>query len=174
MGEIKPVQKVKLIIGEIYSNENSMSSAELNLVELFGKIDARTTQIPFDFSDYYVPEMGSALFRKWISFKNLIDPEELSDIKNKTNKIEDSFAINGKRIINLDPGYISAPNLVLASTKNFSHRIYLSSGIYAEITLIYKNRNFEFLPWTYPDYKSETALEFFKKIRSDYLKKAPA
>lgn len=169
MGEIKPAQPVKLIVGEIFNNEALAKYAENELIRHFGDIEFISEVIPFDFTEYYLPEMGSCLLRRWVSFERLIQPNYLAEAKNLTNEIEAGLAHDKKRVVNLDPGYIAAPNLVLASTKNFSHRIYLSRGIYAELTLIYRNGNFDSLPWTYPDYKLPEAMSFFKKVRDKYL-----
>jgi len=174
MGKIKLPEKVKLICGIIF-NKNFFSmqeyplEPEIKLQELFGKIDLRSKIIKFDFTNYYNNEMGEYLMRYWISFEKLLLPEEIVFIKNKTNEIEIEFSVNNKRKINIDPGYISDAQLVLASTKNYSHRIYLNNGIYAEVTLIYKNSKFEILPWTYPDYKIKISHEFFKQVREKYF-----
>ena len=94
----------------------------------------------FDFSSYYNPEMGQNLKRLWISFEKLFFSSELASIKVFTNSLEDSFAVNCKRQINIDPGYITPANVVLATTKDYSHRIYLDKGIYGEVTTIYKKK----------------------------------
>ncbi|MFN3966517.1 MAG: DUF4416 family protein [Endomicrobiia bacterium] len=171
MGSIKPVQPVKLIIGEIFSDEKVLIDAENELIKNFSEIEFISETIPFDFTDYYEEEMGKNLKRRWISFKKTISPEELSEIKIKTNQIENSLAdaISKKRKINLDPGYITCSNLILASTKNYSHRIYLSKGIFSEVTLIYQQGTFHPLQWTYPDYKIEIAIDFFKKVRKSLI-----
>jgi len=169
MGEIKIAHPVKLIIGEIFHNEELASLAERELVKTLGDIDLASKTVPFDLTDYYSGEMGNNLSRRWVSFDRLIQPNSLAEIKNLTNKIEAHIAGGNKRVVNIDPGYIAAPNLVLASTKNFAHRIYLSKGIYAELALIYRNNGFDSLPWTYPDYKLNDALDFFKRVRDIYL-----
>lgn len=170
MGEIKTAAPVKLIAGEIFDSEETLKSAEKELSRMYGLIDLNSEVIPFDFTDYYNNEMGGRLSRKWVSFEKLISPEQLPDIKCRTNEFENKLSKAGKRRVNIDPGYISAPSLILASTKNYSHRIYLQKGIYAEVTLVYQNGAFNFLPWTYPDYKYAAAVDFFKKAREKYLK----
>src|SRR5271157_1080432 len=165
MGKIQKPLKVKLFAGLIANSGNKITEAEKLLIKNFGTIDLESPVIPFTFTDYYSAEMGRNLFRKWISFEKQADPEELSKIKVKTNSLEDKFSKLGLRSVNIDPGYVTLSKVVLASTKDFSHRIYLSKGIYAEITLIYKQKEFVSLPWTYPDYTSATALTFFSGIR---------
>jgi len=109
-----------------------------------------------------------------LCFKKLIDPEEIPSIKIWTNKLEDEFKKDGKfnviRPINLDPGYLTQSKLILASTKDYYHRIHLQGGIYAEVTLFYQNGKFENLPWTYPDYQTEKYKNFFLKARELYAK----
>ncbi len=175
MGYIKPVQPVKLIIGEIFSEEEVLEEVEKELIKNFGEIEFISEAIPFDFTDYYEEEMGKNLKRRWLSFKNTINPEKLPEIKIKTNQIEEKFVNISidtglkRRKVNLDPGYVTCSSLVLASTKNYSHRIYLSKGIYSELTLIYKHGKFHHLEWTYPDYKKNIAIDFFKKVRDSLL-----
>ena len=172
MGKILKPLKVKLFAGLIANSGSIISAAEKLLAKEFGAIDLESPVIPFAFTDYYSEEMGQNLLRKWVSFEKLSQPEDLSRIKVKTNSIEDKFSSGNKRAVNIDPGYVSLSKVVLASTKDFSHRIYLSKGIYAEITLIYKQKEFISLPWTYPDYKSETALKFLSGIRGILHEKA--
>jgi hypothetical protein len=114
--------------------------------------------------------MGSGLSRAFISFKDLISPKDLSRVKVITNRIEEKLSLKGKRLVNIDPGYLDAARLVLASTKDYAHRIYLDKGIFAETTLIFKGHSFKNLEWTYPDYKSEKYLEIFNSIREIFLR----
>lgn len=135
------------------------------LVRKFGPVHLESKVVPFDFTDYYTPEMGGGLQRKFVAFQRSIFPNRISEIKVFTNSLERKYCKEGKRRINLDPGYLTPAKVVLASTKNFSHRIYLGRGIYAEITFIYHKDRFEPLPWTYPDYCTEVYLEFFQTLR---------
>ena len=112
--------------------------------------------------------MGAHLVRRMLAFKNLIRQNELPAIKLSTNRLEKEYSENGKRRVNLDPGYLLLERLVLASGKNFSHRIYLGEGIYADLTLIYQHGAFEKLPWTYPDYADQPMLAFLQQVRSKY------
>ncbi|MDR3275537.1 MAG: DUF4416 family protein [Endomicrobium sp.] len=170
MGIAGVQKKVKLFCGIIFSEEEIKQKSFMILEEKFGRIDLISNIIPFDFSDYYSLEMGCNLKRLWISFVKLIFAVDIAGIKVFTNFIESNFAINAKRRINIDPGYITPANVVLATTKNFSHRIYLADGIYGEVTTIYKKNNFIKLPWSYPDYLSKTATKFLLKSRIDLLK----
>jgi hypothetical protein len=167
MDKIGDGRKVKLFCGIISADAVIEQKALAMLKEKFGEIDLISEVMPFDYSAYYNEEMGSGLKRFWISFKDLIFTGELADIKVWTYSVEVGFMVDGKRQINIDPGFISQANVILASTKDFSHRIYLSKGIYAEVTTIYSSKSgFVKLPWSYPDYMSETAKNFLMKARA--------
>lgn len=169
MTEIRPVVPVKLFCGMIAVNEEIILRAKEEMRKLFGGIDLESDLIPFDFTDYYREEMGEGLLRKFVSFSDLIDPGRLADIKIQTNKLERTLAIESKgrsrRRVNLDPGYVSADKLVLATTKNFSHRIYLRDGIYAEVTLNFKKSGCVYFDWTYPGFRSGKYTPFFLEVR---------
>ncbi|MBI5894108.1 MAG: DUF4416 family protein [Deltaproteobacteria bacterium] len=138
----KPAQ-VKLIASIIAGDKNIIKPVLSNLQERFGNIDFISEKMEFNHTKYYNDEIGENLFRKMVSFNNLIYPSDLAAIKIFTNSIEYQYADNGKRKVNIDPGYIAMEKFVLASCKNFSHRIYLSEGVYADLTLIYKSNNFQ-------------------------------
>jgi hypothetical protein len=162
-------KKVKLFCGIIFSDEHIKQDSFHALENKFGKIDFISDTMPFDFSSYYNPEMGQNLKRLWISFENLIFSSALASIKVFTNSLEDSFAVNCKRQINIDPGYITPANVVLATTKDYSHRIYLDNGIYGEVTTIYKKNGYIKLPWSYPDYLSDIATKFLLEARQTLI-----
>ncbi|MBD3182750.1 DUF4416 family protein [Candidatus Poribacteria bacterium] len=172
MGEIKKHPPVKFITGMISVDKSLFELLQEILSHKFGGIDFQSEVIKFDFTDYYYEEMGSELLRKFISFERLIMPEELVEIKHYTNDIEKGYLQpdSERRRINLDPGYVSAAKLILASTKDHIHRIYLNNGIYAETTLRRENKSFRPWQWTYPDYRSEKYIEIFNKIRRIYMK----
>lgn len=169
MGAIGTANRVKFFCGIISADDEITKKAFERLEEKFGKIDIRSEVVAFDFTSYYNPEMGEYLKRFWVSFGGLIFADELADIKVFTNALEDSFAVEGKRRINIDPGYMNPANVILASTKDFSHRIYLSKGIYGEVTLIYKKEDFIKLPWSYPDYTSPAAKKFLLEARAKLM-----
>ena len=169
MGEIKEPLPVKLVVAMLSAKSDSFGQAESHLAQLYGPIDYASVTVPFDHTDYYEPEFGDGLQRKFISFRDLIDPGLLAQIKVQTNAVEQGLLDDGRRRINLDPGYVSLGNFVLATTKNRSHRIYIGSGIYAEVTLRYENKCYR--PWdcTYPDYRQATHLRVLEEIRARYL-----
>ncbi|WP_333653625.1 DUF4416 family protein [Dissulfurispira sp.] len=158
-------EKALLFIGTLFSNEDYYIEARQSLERIFGEIVMETPVIRWEFSDYYKDELGEPVYRRFIFFKNLMEQENLSTIKLTTNEIEKNLSSDGKRNINLDPGYLTPAKIVLASTKDYSHRIYLKDGIYAEVTLIFKKG--QFIPHinTYKDYQDEKYLRIFMMAR---------
>lgn len=170
MAKIKDPQNVLPFAGLIFVQEFDTDAALKELQKDFGDSVVKSDIIPFTHTDYYTKEMGTHLQRQWFLFAHLLRPDMLVELKHKTNDIEKNFLNDkGGRQINIDPGLVSLSNIILASTKNYSHRIYLGNGIYGEVTLIYKNKTFNPLAWTYPDYREGIATEFFTKAR-DMLK----
>ena len=170
MGRINKHQPVKLVIGFIFREESTLDKTKNILRKGFGKIDYESQALAFTHTDYYETEFGKNLKRKFISFQNLIQPQNLTKIKITTNAIEKKLSRNGLRLINIDPGYLDTAKLILASIKDYKHRIYLDKGIYAEITLFYQNKSFTSWEWTYPDYKSYDYIRIFNQIREIYAK----
>ena len=169
MGKISPLKKVKLIVGLISGDEALLDKIGVRLEKaLKNKIDFKSDIIDFTYTDYYDKEMGGRLKRRFLSFKRLVRLEKIAKAKLATNDIEKSFCVDGKRAINIDPGYVDMAKLVLLSTKDYSHRIHIGNGIFAEVTLHYKDKRFNFWPWTYPDYKSEEYAHIFGIIRDMY------
>lgn len=169
MGKLKPPQSVMLFTGILYSDEAYFSKTKDILLDQFGPSLIETSPFNWNYSDYYKEELGQPITRTFIFFRDMISPEEIVDIKLKTNDIEASLSIDGKRKVNLDPGYLTLSNVVLVTTKNYSHRIYLGKGIYGEVTLIYKDKTFAPYVFTYPDYQEKRCIEMFLKAR-EFLK----
>jgi hypothetical protein len=159
---------VKFICGFIFSKEDIYVQTKKNMEKKFGRIDFESNVLKFDFTDYYQKEMGSPLFRKFISFERLIDPQEIIKIKLFCIKLEKKFSVEEKRKINIDPGYLNEAKLVLATTKDYFHRIYLGRGIFAEVTLYYRKNNFYEFTTTYPDYRTSQYKSIFVTIREIY------
>lgn len=156
-----------------------MSRAIRLLSEYAGATDEVSDVWPFDSTDYYELEMGENLKRRFVSFEQLINPDGLADTKILTNDLERRIAYDcglpeTQRLVNLDPGYVTLSKLVLATTKDFSHRVYLRDGIYAESTLHYEGEKWIAWPWTYPDYADERYHGFFDRVRGRYRAKLNA
>jgi len=171
MAEIRTPLPVKLFIGVLTSVPEVVPQTEERLVSLFGPVDARSESFPFDQTSYYDEEMGRPIRRCFFSFSELIQASAISEIKVKTNDLESAFASEFPslaRPVNLDPGYVEQSKVVLASTKNFYHRILVSGGIYAEVTLHFKGGQWHSFPWTFPDFKTDRYHEFFTSVRNTY------
>ncbi len=166
MGVPHLVEEPIVFIGALFSDETVFDQVLPLLQDKFGKILFQSDIQPWEYSDHYNKELGSRIFRNFIFFDEIIDPSTLSDIKLLTNDIEAIYSQDGKRRVNLDPGYITLAKVVLASTKNYSHRIYLGKGIYAELALFFKDRQFIAMPYTYYDYKDQSYLVMFMNVRN--------
>lgn len=161
--------KAKLIIAVIINGKETFDDLLERLSVKFGDVECLSPWYNFDFTDYYVPEMGRPLFRRFIVFKQTIAQETLPDIKLWTNELENSFLnTSSKRHVNLDPGYLTLERFILATGKNFTHRVYLRNGIFADLTLLYTKGAFQTLPWTFPDYATETIRNFLAEVRKAY------
>jgi len=159
---------VKLISSIFSPQAQLVETAIAKLEEMFGPTDWRSPQVLFDRTRYYEKEMGWPLHRRFVSFRDLIKPEALVEVKLKTNDLEQSFVRGEKRGANIDPGYLCLERLVLATGKNYTHRIYLAKGIYADLTLVFHRGSFRPLAWTYPDYAQEDVIARFNEIRARY------
>lgn len=159
-----------LIVALMYKDEKLLKSVVSDLEHLYGVVDATSPCYSFsDISPYYDPEMGTGIKKVICSFKNTVNRDELSTIKLKCVDIEEKHSVNGARQINLDPGILSLENFILATGKNFSHRIYLGKGVFAEVTLMFGKKNqIKELPWTYRDYLFEPARTFLLETREKY------
>lgn len=172
MTEPKPFPPVKLICGIIASKDSCFKRAEERLVELCGPLDLSSPLFEFVFTDYYEKEMGRNLKRRFLSFSRLISPEELSKIKIQTNALEQEIREEmkaGQRVVNLDPGFLTSAALIMATAKDFSHRIPLQDGIYAHLEFLFGKKEVRRLSWTYPDYETEGYQKFFLEVRQIYL-----
>lgn len=169
MSKPEPAKKVKLISSLFSADADLIMKVVKRIENYFGSVDWVSEEIAFDRTKYYAKELGWPLYRRFISFEKLICPESLVEAKLKTNSVESEYLSGEKRKINIDPGYISLERLVLATGKNYTHRIYLERGIYADLTLIFNAGAFKPLPWTYPDYKEQKVLDWFNTLRDSYL-----
>ena len=165
-GEPKPA---KLVTSLFMQDRALLQEVAGRLCDAWGSVDMVSPWLPFDQTDYYNAEMGSPLFRRFIGFSELIEQERLADVKLFTNELEGSFSREGKRLVNIDPGYLLPERFVLATGKNFTHRIYLMRGIYADLTLVYHKGRFRTLNWTYPDYADGATISFLLSVRDRYM-----
>jgi hypothetical protein len=172
VAEAKPFSPVKLICGIIASDELIFKKAEEHLVHLYSSIDGASSLMNFDFTEYYEKQMGKNLKRKFLSFTQLRSPEKLSEIKLQTNKLEEDIKEElreSHRVVNIDPGYLTPSALIMATVKDFAHRIPLRQGIYAHLELLFSKKEVHPLSWTYPDYQTKEYQDFFREVRKIYL-----
>jgi len=165
MSQPREPYPAKLIIRFLFSDPGAQRQALNALVSDFGPMDFLSISGAFTYTAYYDDEMGRAIRRQTASFMNLVAPESLPDIKLRTNEIETSLLGDGKRRVNIDPGLLSQERFVLATGKNFTHRVYLRAGIHADLTLVYQKGAYSPLPWTYPDYREPEFLHYLKVLR---------
>jgi hypothetical protein len=173
MWELQNPKPVKLIIGILAADETSLAAAVKAISKSFGVIDLASDVWPFTQTDYYKDELGPNALRQFVSIENLIDPGKLAQIKHDTNSLEqqlaDSLKLSLPRPVNLDPGFIEPSKLILASTKNFSHRIYIGNKMFAEVTLMYEKGSWRHFEYTFPDYRQSCYQDFLSKVRTRLL-----
>jgi hypothetical protein len=170
MWKLSKPKPVKLIIGILAANQDCLKAAVEAINAKLGKIDFQSDVWPFTQTDYYKDQTGENILRQFVSIEKLIDPGKLAKIKLKTNRLEQKLAaelnIGLCRPVNLDPGVIEPSKLVLATTKNYSHRIYIGKKMYAEVTLIFDKGLWKPFDYTYPDYRQQCYFDFFEKVRT--------
>nr|WP_320191659.1 DUF4416 family protein [uncultured Desulfobacter sp.] len=159
----------KLVMSVFMKDKSVLASVFSRLEAVGGPVDMISPWLDFDFTDYYYKEMGEPLFRRLIAFKPLMEQETLASIKLDTNKIESDCLDENNRTINIDPGYLLSSRFILATGKEYSHRIYIGQRIYADLTLMYTKKGFKTLEWTYPDYASPAVFKFLGQVRQKYL-----
>lgn len=159
---------VWLFFGLLVREAPLFDTVIVRLEKDFAPVAVRSAVLPFDQSAYYEPEMGPGLLRQWVAMRDPMRIVELPDFKIHTNRLEKYWADeSGARRVNIDPGYVTDAKVVLATTKDHMHRLYVDSGIYEEVTLHYKRgEGYAPWPWTYPDYQTDAAREFFTKVRA--------
>ncbi|RME78163.1 MAG: DUF4416 family protein [Planctomycetota bacterium] len=171
----KPVP-AKLVIAQFSSSWEVLLEAKEKLANTFGPIDLESFPYSFIETDHYALTMGENLIKQFLTFQNLVEQEELKKIKNLTNKWEEEAKhwastknLKVSRPLNLDPGLITGAKFILATMKDFSHRLYLGDHVYGEVTLMFQKGRFQIQPWTYPDYQKKETLHFLELARAIYM-----
>jgi len=168
VGSVSVALPVKLITGIIFCDVSDFKAIRKHLQKKFGAIDHETEEMDFSGTSYYEKEFGVGLKKKIFSFKRLFKLQASYKIKLFTNDLEKQFTRNRTRLVNIDPGYVTLAKLVLLTTKNHSHRIYLDHGIYASLDLRFQKNSFFPVEWTYPDYRQRAYIDFFNTVRKTY------
>jgi len=166
---LKEPQKVKFFLNIIYKDNNAFNIAEEMIKKYISEIDYFSDTFPFDKTDYYAQEMGKPLSRRFAVLTGLKNREDIIPVKISSISIESKTAESGKRRVNIDPGYLTLENVILTTGKNYTHRIYLGKGVFADLTLIFQKSSYRPLNWTYPDYASSEIITFFNSLRTKYL-----
>jgi hypothetical protein len=173
MWKLKEPRPVKFIIAILAADRQSLFAAVEAIENKFDTIDLVSDIWPFTQTSYYKDQTGPNILRQFVAMEKLIHPGRLAKIKHKTNKMEQKLAarlgVPLPRPVNLDPGFIGSSKLVLATTKNYSHRIYIGKKMYAEVTLIFDKGYWRPLPYTYPDYRQQCYFDFFEQVRNQLL-----
>lgn len=165
----QPPAPAKAVVSLVMRDRRLLEPVAKGLARILGDIDVVSSWQPFDYTDYYRAEMGAPLFRRVLTFKDLVPQDGLAGIKLATNTLEASFASEGRRRVNIDPGHLLRERFVLASGKNFTHRICIGGGVFADLTLVYTRGAFRPLEWTYPDYADDPMLAFLTQVRKKYI-----
>jgi len=169
MGVISEPTLVLPLLAAFSRHDDALSWARGKSSDAWGPIAAESSAFEFAETDYYEPTMGAGLKKIFWVYERLIDPGRLITMKRKTNDWEAGYtgvsAHQEPRPLNLDPGYLTLGKLVLASTKDHAHRLYLGEGIYAEVTLQYRHHQWQSSDWTFPDYQRADYQQFFDVAR---------
>lgn len=169
MGKAILPAQAKIIAGFIFSDYRTFNKAVSHLSKKLGPVDTESDSFQFNHTDYYCAEMGQGLIRRFVAFKRLRGLDNIYMLKLITNNLEMRLSPSVNRSINIDPGYLTASSVILLTTKNYTHRIYLKNGIFAETTLFFKNGSYQPWEWTFPDFKTEEYIKFFNTTRASYL-----
>lgn len=161
-------EPARLVVSVLTPNKLAADTARHDMSAELGPLDEEIGPLAFDFTRYYEREMGPGILRWLWIFANLVDRGDLARIKLLTNRIESSYSIDGKRKFNFDPGLLTLENFVLATGKNRAERIYLGQGIFADLTLVFREGTYHPLPWTYPDYADARLIDLLNKVREVY------
>jgi len=157
----------RLVLSVIYREERRIEEVLPRVQAVVGPVRFAGERMPFDRTDYYEEEMGAPLFRRFLVAGRTVARDALAGIKVRVERIERELSEGGRRTVNLDPGLLTAESFILATGKNFSHRVYLGEGVFADLTLVFRKGEFRPLPWTYPDYASEGIRTLLRDLRRE-------
>jgi hypothetical protein len=170
MGEVHLHRPVLRLLAAFSRHPAALDWARTQAESAWGPVALEGPRFAFTETDYYEPTMGPGLAKTFWAFERPADPAELAAWKLAANDWEAQYAAIGRhaepRPLNLDPGYLTSGKLVLASTKDHAHRIYLRDGVFAEVTLYYKDGAWREREWTFPDYRRAEYHAFFDRCRT--------
>jgi hypothetical protein len=176
MGEIREHPRVMFLVAAFSRYEAALDWARERIRAEWGPVVLESERFEHNETDYYLPTMGSDLRKTFFALQPGGDPTWLVDRKLAANQWEREYArefpASESRPLNLDPGYLTDAKLILATTKDRDHRIYLGRGIFAENTLFFRSGAWCPRDWTYPDYHRADYHQFLTACR-DHLRRAP-
>ncbi len=158
----------KLLVSVIYREEETFRESLSRIAGIFGEVERTSDPFPFDRTEYYAREMGAPLLRRFVVMAREVPRDALAGAKVAAEGVEEEFARDGRRTVNVDPGLLTDENFLLATGKNYSHRIYLKDGVFADLTLVYRGGEYRALPWTYPDCASDAIRAFLGDVRAGW------
>lgn len=170
MARILPPKPVKFFVAVLFVDESALSSAKKIMTAVWGPLDFEGTDRAFDVSDYYEPEMGRSILRRFLAFQAPMPPDELASAKVRCNQIEEDLSVEGKRTVNIDVGYLDHNKIILASAKEEGQKIYLGQGIYADLMGRFRDGRYQPFDWTFPDYRDGRYDEELRRVRSLLLR----
>ena len=154
--------QAKLFMAIMYSDPKVYEEVIGILKKEYGDIDFEDEEYDFDFTDYYLVEFGAKPKKRFVLFKKKIDSGDIVQIKLNTIETENQLKVEGKRMINIDPGYITDSEVVVPSTKPLPHRTYAGRGIVLDKQLGFENGKVITFRHTFADYRVHN--EFFKRV----------
>ena len=170
MSSRKIPPSARLLVSAIYREEGRFEEVLSNLGTRLGPVERTSGPFLFDRTDYYEREMGAPLYRRFVVMERLVPRDQLAAVKIEAEELERMFSVNGMRTVNLDPGILTEESFLLATGKNYSHRVYLRDGVFADLTLVYRKGEYRPLPWTYPDFTAPGVRAFLAEVREELRK----
>jgi len=168
MSERRKPTTAALVVSVIYRLEGRFDEAIQRMAATWGEPERISGPFLFNQTEYYRREMGEPLLRRFFVGRSLVARDTLPEIKVAAETIEREFTTAGCRTVNIDPGMLTRENYILATGKNFSHRVYLGNGVFADLTLLFREGEYRALPWTYPDYATDEIRGFLGEVRETF------
>ncbi len=169
MAETRIIEPVVRFCAVISRHAEAIQWAIDRLAASWGGIAMRADAVSFDAHGFYAETMGDELRQVLVMLDGFVDPGGLADWKHLTMDWEREYAAASEhaepRPLNLDPGYVTQAKMVLATIKDRDHRIYLTRGMFAEVTLNYVGKRWVHHRWTYPSYRSDEVAQFSQACR---------
>ncbi len=168
MGTVRPHPPVKLICGILICPDQDAVSVHSAIGDAWGPMDGQTEWFAFEHTRYYETEMGTGLQKRYVSFENLVPVDGMTEIKHRSNQLESAFLQDGGRRVNIDPGYLADAKLLMMTTKNLAHRVYVGGNLFVDLQMIYKEDSYMPMPWAFADIRQPQILHFFNQTRLRY------